>query len=804
MSSVHAEIFVKGGQYVLKDLASANGTLHNNKSVNGSVLLRSGDVIRIGGTELTFNDRDHKPHTSSPIEASSTAKGDTASDLELDDPTDQFLRNAPDSDRLEATQSPPSLSTAKQPPDLLGFITRVGITLLDASTLDDILEELSILVLEAVPADRCMIMLIDMDSRKLKVRAVRPRPYSNNQEEANVVPLIAEEVVSRRRAIARDDVRNNSLPSVAVPLQGSGSVFGVIFAEATEQEVRFDEGHVKILTTLASVAAIRIDALLTGLEKEREDGRADYGSYLASTSSEVERFLAAAGFRLTRIDESSFLSTPSISLWKKKIEATVYTRIHVSRALSGRDVLAISECAQKQSGDSSEAPKHAFVIVDKPVEDSAWLQIAALRSIRFSVIPIPITLISGNAANDSFRQGLALANHLERFIGQKIDPYDIRDPVSDVLNFFGREALARTLVDRLASGRAIGLFGLRKMGKSSLLNYMQAMMPYPTARLDLQAGVTLTGVFERVLRLWNNDAQARFGIDLGLRNILLNERHTIAEFAKLSQDALNRLSRRSPEARLALFLDEIELVTPPPHATAHDLEFYLSLMRALRGLVQEHGQFALMFAGVDASVNRINRWGKEQNPLYQLVQEVYLPPLLESDCIQMIRNIGQQVELTFSDEGGNFVAYASGGHPFLARQLCSLAFTQQKQRTGEMHLEYLQRAAERFIFDPQYAVYLNHSGLWNEATHIDLWNSIQSQINESILTKLASSPEPLPESALIAGSESYAKQAALFSLTQLHIIHSIDNQAGETEPRFAITFGLFRSWLRRSILGLTE
>jgi len=342
------------------------------------------------------------------------------------------------------------------------------------------------------------------------------------------------------------------------------------------------------------------------------------------------------------------------------------------------------------------------------------------------------------------------------------------------------------------------------MGKSSLLNYMQAMMPYPTARLDLQAGVTLTGVFERVLRLWNNDAQARFGIDLGLRNILLNERHTIAEFAKLSQDALNRLSRRSPEARLALFLDEIELVTPPPHATAHDLEFYLSLMRALRGLVQEHGQFALMFAGVDASVNRINRWGKEQNPLYQLVQEVYLPPLLESDCIQMIRNIGQQVELTFSDEGGNFVAYASGGHPFLARQLCSLAFTQQKQRTGEMHLEYLQRAAERFIFDPQYAVYLNHSGLWNEATHIDLWNSIQSQINESILTKLASSPEPLPESALIAGSESYAKQAALFSLTQLHIIHSIDNQAGETEPRFAITFGLFRSWLRRSILGLTE
>jgi hypothetical protein len=333
---------------------------------------------------------------------------------------------------------------------------------------------------------------------------------------------------------------------------------------------------------------------------------------------------------------------------------------------------------------------------------------------------------------------------------------------------------------------------------------MQAMMPYPTARLDLQAGVTLTGVLERVLRLWNVDAQTRFGIDLGLRNILLGERHAVAEFGRLSQDALYQLSRRSKEARLALFLDEIELVTPPPHSTAHDLERYLALMRALRGLVQENGQFALMVAGVDASVNRINRWGKEQNPLYQLVQEIYLPPLLDSDCIQMIRNIGQQVELTYGDDGGNFVAHASGGHPFLARQLCSLAFTQQKQRSGKMHLEYLQRAAERFIFDPQYAVYLSHSGLWNEATHIDLWDSTQARINESILIELASSREPLPESVLIAGSESYAKQSALFSLTQLHVIHPTDDDAGETDPHFAITFGLFRSWVRRSILGLKD
>ena len=53
-----------------------------------------------------------------------------------------------------------------------------------------------------------------------------------------------------------------------------------------------------------------------------------------------------------------------------------------------------------------------------------------------------------------------------------------------------------------------------------------------------------------------------------------------------------------------------------------------------------------MVAGVDSTINHISRWGDEQkqSPFYMFLKELYLPPLFELDCIQMICNIGGQVQ----------------------------------------------------------------------------------------------------------------------------------------------------------------
>jgi two-component system, NtrC family, response regulator GlrR len=53
VSREHIRLRNEGGQFVLTDLASLNGTLVNNQSAQ-SCLLMDGDVIKIGNTTLIY------------------------------------------------------------------------------------------------------------------------------------------------------------------------------------------------------------------------------------------------------------------------------------------------------------------------------------------------------------------------------------------------------------------------------------------------------------------------------------------------------------------------------------------------------------------------------------------------------------------------------------------------------------------------------------------------------------------------------------------------------------------------------
>ena len=50
----HAEVFMSSGQWTLRDLDSRNGTMVGSEIVRGDWLLKPGDVIRIGHTQLVF------------------------------------------------------------------------------------------------------------------------------------------------------------------------------------------------------------------------------------------------------------------------------------------------------------------------------------------------------------------------------------------------------------------------------------------------------------------------------------------------------------------------------------------------------------------------------------------------------------------------------------------------------------------------------------------------------------------------------------------------------------------------------
>lgn len=66
VSRYHAQITLEGGQWVLSDLNSANGTLVNDIAIAGPVALQSGDRLRVGETELKFTFPGQPEATSAP------------------------------------------------------------------------------------------------------------------------------------------------------------------------------------------------------------------------------------------------------------------------------------------------------------------------------------------------------------------------------------------------------------------------------------------------------------------------------------------------------------------------------------------------------------------------------------------------------------------------------------------------------------------------------------------------------------------------------------------------------------------
>jgi phosphoserine phosphatase RsbU/P len=300
-SRVHAEVRSEGDEYFLQDLGSANGTLYNGSVVEAPITLTRGGRIQIGETEIVFNDSPF------PLSSGATMITDNSSSipeatiaLSSADRTTSGLFEAIEGARTREDSSAPR---AAQQSDLLALISKVGVALLASVTLHETLEQIVALVFEAVPADRCMIMMHDAKGTELKVAVARLRDRAGEVGEIRISRSVIDEVVTNGKSVLTSDAQTDprfaggtvmlqGVRSVlAVPLGVGANVFGIIYADSPLSDNRFTEDHLKVLTTLASVAAIRVEnARLTEEQMERE--RLEREQQVASEIQ--QRFLPAA------------------------------------------------------------------------------------------------------------------------------------------------------------------------------------------------------------------------------------------------------------------------------------------------------------------------------------------------------------------------------------------------------------------------------------------------------------------------------------------------------------------------------
>lgn len=291
-SRLHAEVRSRGDSFWLSDLGSANGTLLNDVRMTAPVMLRDGDVIRIGETAIEFNDRadttrtkgrtqillaDSYTPSEGEVTIAGTASNSQANLLTTIDSSHQTLIAQAIQQPSFTTSGQSSAQLITQQDDTLALISRVSVTLLSPLSLDDTLSQVLDCVFQAIRADRGYVMLLEAPEGKknappeLVCKAQKTRG-GDNSSEVSLSRSITEQVLQQGKAMLTSDAQhdprfaaNQSImlggirSIMAVPLAIEERVLGMIYVDSPLHSNRFTKRDLELLTLLAGVAAIRIE-----------------------------------------------------------------------------------------------------------------------------------------------------------------------------------------------------------------------------------------------------------------------------------------------------------------------------------------------------------------------------------------------------------------------------------------------------------------------------------------------------------------------------------------------------------------
>ncbi len=306
-----------------------------------------------------------------------------------------------------------------------------------------------------------------------------------------------------------------------------------------------------------------------------------------------------------------------------------------------------------------------------------------------------------------------------QMLAQNMEMYDIYSrtlPVSGN-SFFGREKLLIQLTDEIHSGQFLGICGLRKMGKTSLLYQLrdEKLREEAVAYIDLQSSNSLSSgncnplywELERdlYLRLREREQEVSNMLRLGKfeRFSDLPEekvqqcRLIFSEDIRSILDAL-AAGKISSVKRIVIVLDELERILPIGGQPG--IEGYLNFFGLLRGLAQTEryqGLLSSIVVAANASISERGYWEGIENPVFALYKPLFLPCFTLEECNEMIVTLGKNMSVYWADDALKTIFAETGGHPFLTRIFCSRIVKQYPARPITVTVEMVKEQLIPFI-----------------------------------------------------------------------------------------------------------
>lgn len=396
--------------------------------------------------------------------------------------------------------------------------------------------------------------------------------------------------------------------------------------------------------------------------------------YLSEEEFRIIEYLSRKYWYVTRVDRINIASSSYNTAFIKptqeiSIGFNLYREVVVvfssydkfePRSLDAIDSLEVQELRLEEI---------CCIIVSK--DDDVSKKIATyLKSNQESRVIIPFTYSELLATKDDE----FVPNRFRKLFYQR-DLFDIQDPLQTDLYFFGRTDLVHEIVNKHLCSQNIGIFGLRKTGKTSIL--------FGVERVLKKKGVVSVFIDCQTLHL-QNWQRALFFLISKLRErcgVPKNKIHCQEEYengltAELFKEDVQAIFKQNNKNSILLIFDEIENITFDTSAseTWKSGESFIKFWQVIRSTyhqLHKENVFTYLIAGTNPHCVEQSRISHVDNPIFSQFNPTFIEPFTYDQTKEMVQRLGGYMGLEFPDTICSHLVEDFGGHPLLIRQMCS-------------------------------------------------------------------------------------------------------------------------------------
>ena len=289
------------------------------------------------------------------------------------------------------------------------------------------------------------------------------------------------------------------------------------------------------------------------------------------------------------------------------------------------------------------------------------------------------------------------------------DLFSMSSPLRGDLYFYGRSSIINEISAKLSSGENFGLFGLRRSGKTSIVNGVHRAIKKRNGEsivIDCQNPSIHTRRWNELLFYISSEIKRRFSISARLHSA---NQYNPRDAADAFLTDMKMLKRRLKKDFLAILFDEIERISFETASSPHwneDRDFLLFWQAMRSGFQSESSPYTFLIVGTNPNAVEHNFILESDNPLFGNVEKRYIPMFNESQLYEMIDDLGSIMGVSFEPSTKARLYEDFGGHPFLSRYACS--YVCRKNATRPLHVDRTLYEVGVAAFEGESGEYIEH------------------------------------------------------------------------------------------------